>query len=393
MSILPSPRVVGLEPWLPWPLKASDWWTQPVRAERLAVLRVGVAACLLIDILTSYLPHLQDFFGTAGLGGTEMFAYYGEAPKLNWSLLRGFGDPLLGAFALVTWIALTAWLVLDFWAGRRSRRVVQKAPESSSVTATEEQSTSMTWLVVSWFVSGIFVILGVWSRQEPALPMLHSWQDEPFLLTAALGAWVAATVLLLAGLWTRWAALATWVLSMSFANVNPNIDNAGDTIRGIILFYLMLCPCGAAWSVDAWRRRQREVGPAFVWPWVLRLLFVQLVFIYFMNGLYKLAGSGWLEGNSLYYVLGDLSLTRVSAEQVAIPLVLTQIATWLVLAWEVTFPVLVLFRRTRNLALWFGVAFHVGIFASMELGGFVPYILCLYLPLVPWEKMRRVSDA
>src|SRR5262249_8850842 len=47
-------------------------------------------------------------------------------------------------------------------------------------------------------------------------------------------------------------------------------------------------------------------------------------------------------------------------------------------------------------ALCFGVAFHVGIGVSMELGGFVPYMLCLYMPLLPWEKLpvlwRRLSS-
>jgi hypothetical protein len=31
--------------------------------------------------------------------------------------------------------------------------------------------------------------------------------------------------------------------------------------------------------------------------------------------------------------------------------------------------------------------------SSMELGGFAPYVLCLYLPLVPWERFRRKPPA
>jgi hypothetical protein len=75
---------------------------------------------------------------------------------------------------------------------------------------------------------------------------------------------------------------------------------------------------------------------------------------------------------------------------VPIPYWLTQGMTWLVLAWECLFPLLVLWRPTRLAALWVGVAFHLGIWASLELGGFGPYMLCLYLPLVPWEAARRV---
>ena len=60
--------------------------------------------------------------------------------------------------------------------------------------------------------------------------------------------------------------------------------------------------------------------------------------------------------------------------------------TWTVLVWEVSFPILVLNRWTRFVALLIGVGFHLGIFASMELGCFVPYTLCIYLAFLPWER-------
>jgi hypothetical protein len=60
--------------------------------------------------------------------------------------------------------------------------------------------------------------------------------------------------------------------------------------------------------------------------------------------------------------------------------------TWSVLIWEVSFPLLVLWKWTRIAALVMGVMFHLGIFATMELGGFVPYALCMYVPLLPWGE-------
>jgi hypothetical protein len=283
--------VVGVQAWLPWPLRAWTWWTRPVRAECLAVLRIGLAFCLLVDLLTSYRSHLHDFFG-------------------NGALRALFGLP----FAL--------------------------------------NETALFWL------------------------------------------WVAATVLLLIGYWTRYAAALAWLLSLTFAQANPFIDNAGDVVRTITLFYLMLCPCGAVWSVDCFRQRHRGAGPIYVWPWPLRLLFIQLVLIYFMNGLAKLSGGSWLDGTSVYYVLGDLTLSRVSLAQVPLLANVMRIATWLVLFWELTFPVLVLFRRTRAAALAFGVAFHLGVWMSLELGSFAPYMLCLYLPIFTEISFRaRREDA
>ena len=59
--------------------------------------------------------------------------------------------------------------------------------------------------------------------------------------------------------------------------------------------------CGAAWSLDRWlaRRWGSPPGPRYVWSWPLRLLFVQLMFIYFMNGLYKFSGKDWNAGTAL----------------------------------------------------------------------------------------------
>ncbi len=295
--------VVGLQPWLPWPLSRWRWWTEPVRAERLAALRIGLAAVLLADVLGSYGPHVGDFFTGAGLGGPELFGYYCRPPRFHWSLLSGV--------------------------------------------------------------------------------------EDVNVLRAAVAAWAAATACLLVGLLTRPSAAVAWLLSTSFANLNPYIDNGGDQVRGIALFYLMLCPCGAAWSVDAWARRRRggPAGPNYVAPWPLRLLFVQMVWIYFSNGAFKLMGADWPRGEALYYVLGDLTLARWSYAQVPLPAAITTAMTYTVLAWEVSFPLLVLWRPTRVAALVLGVLFHVGIGLSLELGGFAFYMLCLYLPLLPWERL------
>lgn len=437
-----GPRaVVGLRPWLLWPLSRSRWWTEPVPAERLALLRIGLALVLLLDILLTYLPHGRDFFGAGSLGA------------------RGVFD----------WMYLTD-------AGERH-----------------------------WRWSALYGI------------------EDGRVITAALWLWAAATLCLLIGLGTRGAALLVWVLSTSFCNLNSYIDNAGDQVRYIITLYLVLCPCGAAWSVDAWLRRRlgRSRGPVYISPWALRLLFVQMVLMYFFNGLYKASGEDWHSGCSLYYVLADMTLTRWSYAQFPMPYALTVGLSWLVLGWELAFPLLVaqnnrldrmsrgwaeaallalvqlaavvaclgllarwgkewsppprrllagalLFglllyaavtlllrrrhrlgfartqaalaglcllvaaagclsaaiywgldlsekwpvvagstvctaglgylavgvlygmRRLVALSLLFGVCFHVGIGVSMELGPFVPYVLCLYLPLLPAERLSKV---
>src|SRR5262249_22515408 len=149
----------------------------------------------------------------------------------------------------------------------------------------------------------------------------------------------------------------SWILLLSFDNLNPSIANNGDVARNILHSYLVLTPCGAIWSLDHWlsRRKTSDVPTVLVYPWWLRLLFLQLVVIYFFNGVYKLLGKPWREGSALYYVLAEPFMTRVSYLQFQIPYPLLVIGTYTVLVWELSFPLLVLFRWTRLAALWMGV--------------------------------------
>jgi len=305
-----EPKVAGLTPWLPWPFSRYPWWTQPVRAERLAALRIGVAAVLLFDILGTYLPLVNDFFGRASLGSPEVFRP-GLGTWYRWSLLRGVEDP----------------------------RIFQ----------------------------GVFVL------------------------------WAIATAFLLVGAFTRVSAVIAWALSISVMNINYYLHNSGDNVRTIMLFYLMLCPCAAVWSLQSCfgQRRAKDPGPVFISPWPLRLLLVQLALIYFLNGIYKVAGAEWREGQIMYSVLANLSWTRFSYAQLPISPGLIQLMTWSTLVFELGFPILVMIPRVRTVTLWVGVLFHLGTGVLLQLGPFPLYMICLYLPLVPWEKyadfMRRRS--
>jgi hypothetical protein len=297
-----SAHVVGLKPWLPPPLAGQSWWAEPIRAERLAALRIGLAAVLLVDILALYLPQAQILFGADSLGSPDIF----------WKNRTGHSWSILGAVEDAAWIR------------------------------------------------------------------------------TAMNAWAILTGMLLVGFCSRLSALGCWVFSQSFITLNPSIHNAGDTVRTIILFYLMVSPCGAVWSLDRWLSRKRpEEGPTLIYPWAVRLLFVQMAVIYFFNGVHKFAGPQWRAGHTLHYTLGDLSIARVSSAELPLPFWLSQLMTWGVLTWELSFPLLVTMPRLRTPILWMGVFLHLGIGLSMELGMFAPYMLCLYLPLVPWELVIR----
>src|SRR5262245_48719864 len=107
--------IVGTEPWLPWPLCRWRWWTEPVRAERLAALRIGIGLCLTIDILTTYLPAVGVFFGADSMGAPELTAYYRKPPHWRWSLVAFAESHEALRCAMVIWALAAAGLTIGLF--------------------------------------------------------------------------------------------------------------------------------------------------------------------------------------------------------------------------------------------------------------------------------------
>ncbi len=223
-----------------------------------------------------------------------------------------------------------------------------------------------------------------WLGQAPnwSWSLLGGVESRAVILTA-LWVWALLAVMLALGLYTRPVAWLVWALNLSFAHLNPLVLNGGDQVRGLILFCLALSSSGATWSLDARRRRFD-----YVQPWPLRLLLVQMALIYVFSGVYKVAG-GWQSADTLYLVLADLRVARLPFASIAPVYALTTLAPLPIALFQLGFPLWIYLRRTRTAALALGAAFHVGLALTLDLGCFQLYMLCLYLPLVPWERRAR----
>ncbi len=227
--------------------------------------------------------------------------------------------------------------------------------------------------------------------------------DEPAVYYPLFAAWVAATLAWMVGFWTRLTNVAVWVLTMCMFNRNRCVLNSGNDVLTIGIFLLMVSACGKAFSVDAWLARRRgrlPPGRIFVPVWPVRLMQFQLCVMYTTTGIIKLKGYGWgtfqgswLDGTSLHYVLNHLDMLRWSYAQLPLPLWITRSMTYACLAWEVLFPLLVLFRLTRRWTLLFGLLFHLGVWLSMDIGYFSFYTMAFYTVWIPnefWEAGEEI---
>ena len=225
-------------------------------------------------------------------------------------------------------------------------------------------------------------------------------QTEPGVLLALHGLAMLPMVGLLVGWQSRWMALLVLLVQIAIHHRAPWAQHGGDRVLRISTLALLLAPCGAAWSVDAWRARRRAAargeGPSspLVPVTTHRLVQIQTCIVYLFTGLEKVVGGSWQRGDALYYALSLRTFQRLPALTEALlgsglVQLLLKLLTWLTLGWELAFAALVLWRPTRRAALLIGVLLHVGIAASMMVGSFSFAMVWCYLAFLEADTLRR----
>jgi hypothetical protein len=200
----------------------------------------------------------------------------------------------------------------------------------------------------------------------------------------------AATALL--GYRTR---LSLGVLTASGLLVFSLSQREGAVLHDMHLFWmtalLAASRAGDAWSLDAWG--QPRPGPSIAYGVPLQLARLLLGVVYFFPGVHKLAASGarWMTSANL---IGQLHAKWL--ENHALPLVridlhprLCALGAALVVAFELSFFVLALCRRTRPLALLAGLAFH----AATQLLLFIPFmsLWACHVVLLDGAHLERIE--
>jgi hypothetical protein len=207
-----------------------------------------------------------------------------------------------------------------------------------------------------------------------------------------LGVGMLAAVSMTAGWHSRKACALVWLIWVSLWNRNPLILDGDDAVLKMMAFYLMLSPCGNAWSLDA--NRLSLSDKIEVWP--LRLMQAQIALIYLVSGWVKFHSPEWNDGSILKYVLIHPHYARwnhwavIDHEMFAVvACLLANLIRW----WELLFPLLLLTKLTRIFALVFGIAFHLGLLLTMNLRWFPLVMLALYPALLTPSQFRSFIDS
>ena len=248
----------------------------------------------------------------------------------------------------------------------------------------------------------LYTDLGVFPRErmDPWMWQMVApfhWLYGSFRWEASLFAIAALFALsLAAGFQSRVSAVASWLLLTSMQARTPIVNDLGDDILRVCLFWTLFLPLGRCWSVDALRARpgrEPAAAPVCSVPGLAYLL--QVAFVYLFTALLK-SGDDWhRDGTALYYALNlDHLATPLGVWLRQFPPFL-MLVTRATLALEFVGPFLLFapwwpIRTAAVVSFW---SLHLGIAASYRLGIFPWTDLVILVPFLPapvWDRLERL---
>lgn len=158
--------------------------------------------------------------------------------------------------------------------------------------------------------------------------------------------------------------------------------SSGDYLLNQYIFFNCLLSANHAVEPNAYNHLKRFGHNLAVWA-----LLLQLCVAYLLAGMAKLFDTDWQHGNAIPLILRIHHFSLYSGNPTGGQASwLMLLINYLVLLYQVLFPVLVWFNKIKKPLLWFGIAMHVYIALVMGLPYFSLTMIIGYLLFWPFKK-------
>lgn len=223
----------------------------------------------------------------------------------------------------------------------------------------------------------------------PGPAYLLAVSDQPAWTTFCYIALLVTALAYAAGYHTRWTGPLLWLLQLSFINRNVYTMSAAPILNIQLLLIVLWVDTGRTWS---WKKPSTQ---ATIPSWVGHLITFQMAILYWKSGFYKAMGKAWVEGDALKFILASPNWRRWNynwfLEQDWF-LRLCEAATTITWTWELAFPLMLLNRWSRNLALAIGLILHGSQFFVVSTGSFPLLLLSIYPCLLYEKDFQRLKE-
>ncbi|MGB7926452.1 MAG: DCC1-like thiol-disulfide oxidoreductase family protein [Pyrinomonadaceae bacterium] len=186
---------------------------------------------------------------------------------------------------------------------------------------------------------------------------------------------------LLMGYWTRIATLITMVTFQVIVDRLPELNDGGDNITNLILFYLLFAlPVGARPARGSLRIWLHNVG--------VLAIGAQLIILYLTSAFLKLSGDVWHHGTAMYLISQVEWFSIPYSRELFKNSFMTTMASYSAMFIQIWFPI-ALFSRLKIAWVLIGIGFHLGIAFFMGLLTFSAMMIGLELFVISDDEYRR----
>lgn len=178
-----------------------------------------------------------------------------------------------------------------------------------------------------------------------------------------------------------------WFLHLSFLYRNSAIIFGADFVSATFLFYFIFANSQRRFSIF---RSNENLSSEILSSVAVRLIQVQMCFIYAFTGFEKFKGGTWWDGTALWNVFSNPQFTAIDLSwfrQFPLFIVFIGIAT---LIFEVYFPVMVYWEKFKKLWLTLGVFFHLGITVFLGLYTFSFVMISIYWIFLTESEIKKL---
>src|ERR671921_1136950 len=254
-------------------------------------------------------------------------------------------------------------------------------------------------------ISAHYTDAGIMPRTVLVQQLLSPWAFSLHLMNGGglfqallFGVASLAAFGMLVGYRTRLMTFVVWLVLLSIQLRNPLLNGSESPMLRMLLFWGMLLPLGAYWSVDRARSALPRPSTRFL-SLATFGLFMQIAFVYWFTAALK-SGPEWrTDYTALYYALSlDQLATPIGHLLLDFPTLL-QVLTFGTFALEALGPLLLFCPIfTGPVRTWAALAFmslHFGIWLTMDIGIFPwisPFCMVCFFPTWFWERATRLHS-
>jgi hypothetical protein len=208
---------------------------------------------------------------------------------------------------------------------------------------------------------------------------------------------VVLFALLTLGIGGRLLMWLAWIINLGFLQRNYPAHFGADVIGSLLLFYLCFTQsCERLSVLNLFTKKRSFEDSDMLSSVMIRMLQVQIMVIYAYTGWEKLKGASWWDGTALWSVLANPQMTTMDFSFLrSIPWVIPVIG-FMTIIFEVYFPPMVIWQKSRYIWLLMGVSMHLGIGIFMGLMPFATVMMSTYFlfisPLILEQKIVSKLD-